>query len=205
MSEIKKFLLSEKICFSSLTAAFVMMLTFAFIKDPREFTISTIGLDHRVLFFFLCLLMAWAVLLNMYYFFDRVKLGGRGCRILTWIMCLGIVAAALTTTKRTEFETAVHWTGAMLFIACIPLVILYIGIRRIIRGEKKILIPVIFFHSVYCCDIGYMLVSFVRQGPHIGKNGIMEILPLGLTFIILLLANNTGLFMNQKKGRDSNE
>ena len=199
----KSFLLNGKFCCASLASALTMLLTFAFIRDPRVDTISNIGLDHRVLFFFLCLLLALATGQNMIYMFRRVDYRHRFMEVIVWILCAGIVVASLTTTKHSRAETFVHWGGALLYIAYLPLVLLWVGLWRVIkRGEKRLLIPIVIVHGINTLDIVYMAVSFVRDGPHVGKNGVMELIPMCLTLLALLMVNNTAWFTNQDKLKD---
>lgn len=197
MERIKDFLLGEKCCLASLFAAFTMLFTFAFIKDPRVFTISNIGaLYHPAMFAVLCFLMAFAALVNMLRFFRRVGYDYKIVTVITFICCLAMCITAFTSSigSETKAERIIHWTTALLYMSVNPLIVMSCGIYRIIKGNRKIIFTVVFFHSILLVILVIMLVSFARYGAQEGKNGIIEILPTGIFYLILFLGNNTRLF-----------
>lgn len=200
MNDLKHKLFGEKACFASLVGALVMLYTFAFISNPMVDTISNIGLNYRVMFFFLCLVLAYSTCINMLYFYNRVNFKHTWFNVLTYICTFAMVVASLTTTKVSNAQTVVHWTSAMMYISAVPVLMLWVECFRIYkRKEKKMIIPILVFHGINTVDIAYMLYSFIKFGPHEGKNGLMEIIPITVTILMLMVYNNTTWFTSEDK------
>ncbi|GEM_PF-6286527 len=198
-----KFISGERMCFSSLCAAIVMLWTFAFIKSPKYYTISTIGLEHRVMFFFLCLLLTYSTLINMIYYMKRINYNHNFFTVLVWICCIGMTLCSFTTTKGSRAGAVFHWTTALLYIAVVPLLMMWLSLYRIFkRKEKLIWLPMLIIHGIDSVDVILMSISFATEGLTKGKNGIMEIIPMTLQLIALIIANNTNLFTKKQYIKD---
>lgn len=196
---VYEFFLKEKITFGTLFAAVGMLLVFSFIKDPEVYTISLIGVEHPALFFILCSVMGLACGSNIIYFFRKSGFKSRVCYVLTYLANIAMVIASFTMTEGyVHIVTELHWAMALMFMIINPVMILLCAVHLIKQGCKNYLIPIVVFAPVYLADVLYIGKTFLSEGPMDGKNGIIEIIPITMTFILLVIFNHTS-FLNKKK------
>lgn len=171
-------------------AASSMLLLFANIKNPREYTISLIGADRPTAFFILCLLMSTAAAVNILILMKNSGISSRFIKITAYISNAAMIVASLTATdKYIKGITELHWICALMFMGINPMIILFCIIKKIREGDKKCLIPYGIFMPIYVFDLLYIFRSFALFGFSGGKNGIMELIPLLSTFILLFIFN----------------
>lgn len=169
-----------------------MLFVFAFIHDPAQFTISLIGTEHPVLFFFTCAAMSFATLINVLRLFRSSGVESDALRLITYASNGAMVLASVTSSAEyVRGLTELHWFCAVMFMAVNPLMLLVCALKRIKRGEKKCKAVIAVFLPVYLCDIIYILSSVFSYGAMDGKNGIMELIPIFSTMALLYLFNFT--------------
>ncbi|MCD7828521.1 MAG: hypothetical protein LUG85_08345, partial [Clostridiales bacterium] len=92
----------------------------------------------------------------------------------------------------------IHWTSALLFMGVNPILILYAAIFKLRRKNGRYIAVMCVFAAAYFADIIYILTVFISTASLSGKNGIMEITPIFLTYFLLLIFNHSALLENEE-------
>lgn len=189
---LTKPLTGDKLSLAFLMTACGMLLVYAFIQNPTEYTISLIGTQYPGLFFLTCSAMSLAAACNLFRLFESVGLRSRTLTALTVTANFAMIGASFTMTEDyIPGLTELHWVFALLFIAGNPLLLLLPLFRMIRNGNRRCLAVVLIFLPVYLLDALYVVRSLVLHGMMDGKNGVMELIPIFSTFLLLFLLNHT--------------
>lgn len=195
---ISRLLYSEKVgkgmrIFSLISLIFgcAFITWYGFFKNPFEFTASMIGLEYPWHFKMWGIFASLSVFCNtllMYRKYDYYSRAG--------VICGSVGSAAIFVTINvpsagedlilTSLRCMSHWTGALLFafLAAAPVVIFLISMAK--RRNKKFTVLLVAFAAILIT----MLVLLVV----VGKNGVIESLPMWAAYLLLFLVNYTGLF-----------
>lgn len=191
---LKKSLTGDKLSLAFLMTACGMLVVFAFIQNPAEYTISLIGTQYPGLFFLTCSAMSLATACNLFRLFESAGLHSRTLTALTVTANLAMIGASFTMTEDyIPGLTELHWVFALLFIAGNPLLLLIPIGKRIRNGNRRCLAAMLIFLPMYLIDAVYVVRSLVLYGMMDGKNGVMELIPIFSTFFLLFLLNHTAL------------
>ncbi|MBQ7541146.1 MAG: hypothetical protein IJT44_02525 [Clostridia bacterium] len=176
---------------TSLIVGCAFITVYAFLKNPRQYTASMIGLDYPWCFKLWGILSTESIFVNTLYMFR--KFGYRNHIGLT-AACIGCAALFITINVPSAGEDLIlnslrcmsHWTGALVFAfgAAAPVVLFLIGMAR--TKEKRFVLLTVFFCAVLVGAFTLLVV--------IGKDGLIEGVPVWSVYLVLLLVNFTPAF-----------
>lgn len=198
---IKKFLFSGEntksgkiFCLINLIAGCGFITWYGFLKDPSLYTASMIGLDFPWEFRMWGVLASLSVFTNTLYMYNKFGYYSR-----PGLICGSIGSAAIFVTVNVpsageELVPTVrcisHWAGALIFafFCAAPMVIFLFSKTR--KKDKRFTILFLAFAAI----LAAMIILLVT----VGKDGIIESLPMWAAYIVLFLANFTKLFEPKK-------
>ncbi len=213
------------------SAAYSML--FGFMESPSEKTISLIAKENLWLFFIFTFLYAVSMITNLKYMYNRMGLAtipygktktnrkGEAVPYKVWAKRVLKIALfmnygfgfTLTTLmpKRTfgaelsGFATAVHWAfgfGNILLNATFVL-LFCLNIARLTESKK---LKTVFAIGTAICivDLLVFLGLAVAMGPQQAKNGIFELIPLAIVFVVTYFVNHTDIAIPRAQ-RDAEE
>lgn len=169
---------------------------YGFLKDPKIYTASMIGLDFPWAFRGWGVFSTLAIFINvmlMYNKFDyknRIGIisGSIGCAALFITINVPSFGEELVLTS---LRCMSHWCGALIFaFAAAAPVVMFLFSMAFKRKNKKFI--VVFF--AFCAILAAMLVLLVT----VGKDGIIENLPMWAVYLVLFLINFTSV-LDEKK------
>lgn len=175
---------------------------YGFLKNPREFTASMIGLDFPWEFRGWGVFSTAAVFINIMLMYNKfnynnrlgVILGSIGCAALYMTINLPSFGEELVLTSA---RCMAHWTGALLFAVCgaAPVVLFLFSMAFKRKNKKFIMISVAF-----AALLAVMLVLLVT----VGKDGLIENIPMWGVYAVLFVVNYTPLF-NEKEAPEKDK
>ena len=165
---------------------------YGFLKNPREFTASMIGLDFPWEFRGWGVFSTAAVFMNIMLMYNKFNYNNRlgiiagsiGCAALYLTINLPSFGEELVLTSA---RCMGHWTGALLFAVCgsAP-VVLFLFSMAFKRKNKKFIMVSVAFAAL----LAVMLVLLIT----IGKDGLIENIPMWGVYAVLFLVNYTHIF-----------
>ena len=198
---IKIFLFSDEsesskklFCLINLIIGFSFITFYTFLKNPKVYTASMIGLDFPWCF---KLWGIWASLsvftntlymYNKYGYFNRLGIvcGSIGCAAIFITINVPSAGEELVPTLR----CISHWTGALVFaFGCAAPMVLFL-LNRTVHKDKRFTVMFVVFAAI--------LVTMIVLLVTVGKDGIIESLPVWAAYAVLFLANFTNIFTPQK-------
>jgi len=106
-------------CLTLLLVGLFYLVGYMFILDPREHTISMIGLEHPWLFRLWGLVGAVTMVINNLYMMRRYAFKNRFCIFAMILGCVNIaVSVNVPTTDDWGWQLVVHWGTAIVFGTC---------------------------------------------------------------------------------------
>ena len=169
---------------------------YGFLKDPHLYTASMIGLDFPWEFRGWGVFSTAAVFMNIMLMYNKFNyrnrlgmvLGSIGCAALYMTINLPSFGEDLVLTSA---RCMGHWTGALLFAVCgsAP-VVLFLFSMSFKRKNKKFILVTVAFAALLLT----MLVLLIT----VGKDGLIENIPMWGVYLVLFLVNYTPIF-NEKK------
>ena len=176
-------------CIVTLAAGFVYITVYGFLKNPFDYTASMMGLDYPWLF------KGWAIFSGVSIFTNTMYMYRKNnYRNMAGVICTSIGCAALLVTVNlpSAGEEIVmtaqclgHWVSAFIFAVLGAAGIVIFLVHKCIEKNKKYLIMT----AVFVAILALMLVLLVT----VGKNGVIENLPMWAAYIVLALVNFTAL------------
>ncbi|MCQ2485924.1 MAG: hypothetical protein MJ168_11415 [Clostridia bacterium] len=169
---------------------------YGFLKDPTIYTASMIGLDFPWEFRGWGVFSTLAVFTNvmlMYNKFDYknrlgVISGSVGCAALFITINVPSFGEELVLTS---LRCMSHWVGALVFaFAAAAPVVMFLFSMAFKRKNKKFIVVFFAFSAI----LAAMLVLLVA----IGKDGLIENLPMWAVYVVLFLINYTSIFDEKK-------
>lgn len=164
---------------------------YCFFKDPRQYTASMIGLDYPWSFKLWGILSTMSVFVNTLYMYRRFAYRNA---VGVTASCVGCAALFITINVPSAGEDLIlnslrcmsHWTGALMFAfgAATPVVLFLVHMAKT-RSPRWIMLAVFF-----CAVLALMLTLLIV----IGKDGVIEGIPVWSVYLVLLLTNFTGVF-----------
>ena len=164
---------------------------YGFLKNPRAYTASMIGLEYPWSFKIWGLLSTASIFINTLYMYR--KFGYRNNVGLS-MSSVGCAALFITINVPSAGEDLIlnslrcmsHWTGALVFAfgCAIPVLMFLIHMAKT-KAPKWIAVAVFF------CVIFVLMTTLLIV---VGKDGIIEGIPVWSVYLVMLLVNFTFLF-----------
>lgn len=180
----------------SLIFGCVFITWYGFFKNPFEFTASMIGLEYPWHFKMWGIFAPISIYVNTIYMYRKFGYNSKAGIISGSVGCAAMfvtinVPSAGEELVLTSLRCMSHWTGALVFAFCCaaPIVIFLLRMARA-KNKKFIALTVIF-----CAVLAAMLVLLAT----VGKDGVIESLPMWATYLLLFLVNFTSLFDVKKE------
>lgn len=202
---IKKYLYSDvgkvakAFALVSLIFGFVFVTWYGFLENPFENTASMIGLEHPWAFRGWGIFATLSIFINTLLAYNKfnfnsklgVIAGSVGCAALFITINVPSYGEELVLTS---MRCMSHWTGALVFaFAAAAPVVIFLFNMAFKRKNKKF----VFVFFVFCAILALMVVLLVT----IGKDGIIEGIPVWTVYIVLLFVNFTPL-LDEKKAEE---
>ncbi len=169
---------------------------YGFLKDPHLYTASMIGLDFPWEFRGWGVFSTAAVFMNIMLMYNKfnyrnrlaVVAGSIGCAALYMTINLPSFGEDLVLTSA---RCMGHWAGALLFalLGSAP-VVLFLFSMSFKRKNKKFILVTVAFAALLLT----MLVLLIT----VGKDGLIENIPMWGVYLVLFLVNYTPIFDEKK-------
>lgn len=181
-------------CLVSLIFGCAFITWYGFFKNPLDYTASMIGLDYPIHFKMWGLFASVSIFANVLYMYRRY-----GYKSKAGVICGSVGSAAIFVTINvpsageelilTSLRCMSHWTGALVFaVMCVaPIVMLLISKAK--KRSAKWIVLTLAFTAV----LALMLVLLVT----VGKNGLIESLPMWAAYALLFVLNFTPAFFTE--------
>ena len=194
---IKKFLYDKEIksdkifCAVILVFSLVFITWYGFFKNPFDYTASMVGLEYPWHFKMWGIFAPLSVFTNTLYMYRKYNYYSR-----LGVICGSVGCAALFVTINVpsageelildSLRCMSHWTGALVFaFGCAAPIVLFL-INRSKQKDKKFIVTTV----IFCAILALMLVLLVT----VGKDGIIESLPMWAVYVLLFLVNFTNIY-----------
>ncbi len=182
-------------CLANLIFGCAFITWYGFFKDPFEFTASMIGLEfpwHFKMWGLFASLSIFTNTLYMYRLNDYHSKAG--------VICGSIGSAAIFVTINvpsagedlilTSLRCMSHWTGALVFaFMCAAGIVIFLISMAKTKNKRYIALL-----TVFGAILAAMLILLVT----VGKNGVIESLPMWAAYVLLFAVNFTGIFKVNK-------
>ncbi len=175
-----------------LVFGFVFITFYGFLKNPREFTASMIGLDFPWAFRGWGVFSTMAVFVNIMLMYNKYGFNRKGCVISASIGCAMLFVTINVPSFGEELVLSSlrcmsHWTGALgfAFLVAAPVVIFLFNMSFRKKNKK---FRLLFFG--FSATLLLMIILLVT----VGKDGIIENIPMWAVYIVLFLVNYTDAF-----------
>lgn len=188
-------------------------LLFSFMENPKYKTISLIAKENLGLFLVFCILYFAAMLGNFHYMFERFSVKSKTLRIVGYISNL-VFPFALTTLmpplesggEVSTFATIVHWICGFGNIAANATVVLVscLVISKALNNKKLKTVCAVGSVISILDLLVFVFMGVVLKDVQKAKNGIFEIIPLAVTFVVLFVINHTDIAIKRSE-RDAEE
>ena len=178
-------------CLINLIFGCVFVTWYGFFLNPFEYTASMIGLQFPWHFKMWGLFATLSVFTNVLYAYRSNQYYGKA-----GVLCgsLGCAAIFVTINVPSAGEELIlnslrcmsHWTGALLFAFLMAASIVIFLVHQARQKDVRYIIVT----ALFCAILVLMLVLLAV----IGKDGVIEGLPMWAAYLVLFLINFTGLF-----------
>ena len=172
----------------------VYITAYGFLKNPLEYTASMMGLFYPWLFKLWCVFSGISIFTNTLYMYRK-----NSYENTAGIFCASIGCAALFVTVNVPsagedlvmtLQCLSHWSTALIFAVLGAAGIVIFLVHKCMEKDKRYISLTVAFVGV----LALMLVLLVT----VGKNGLIENLPMWAAYIVLFLINFTALFDAEK-------
>ena len=180
----------------SLVFGCVFVTWYGFLENPFENTASMIGLEHPWAFRGWGIIATLSIFINTLLAYSKfgynnklgIIAGSAGCAALFITINVPSYGEELVLNS---MRCMAHWTGALVFaFAAAAPVVLFLFSMAFRRKNKKF----IFVFFAFCAILALMVVLLVT----IGKDGIIEGIPVWAVYIVLFFVNFTSIFDEKK-------
>ena len=175
---------------------------YTFFKNPFDYTASMIGLDYPWSFKLWGILATESVFVNTLYMYRKygfeskvgVIAGSVGCAAL--FVTINVPSAGEDLILN-SLRCMSHWTGALMFAfgAATPVVIFLVHMAKS-KDKRFILLA-----SAFIAILALMLILLIT----VGKDGVIEGIPVWAVYIVLFLVNFTPVFAQKNADDDTIE
>lgn len=168
---------------------------YGFLKNPLEYTASMMGLFYPWLFKLWCVFSGISVFTNTCYMYRK-----NNYENTAGVVCASIGCAALFVTVNVPsagedlvmtLQCLSHWSTALIFAFLGAAGIVIFLVHKCREKDKKYIALTVAFVAV----LALMLVLLAT----VGKNGLIENLPMWAAYIVLFIVNFTTLFDGEKE------
>lgn len=177
-------------CLINLIAGLSFVTFYTFLKDPKHYTASMIGLDFPWCFKMWGIWASLSVFTNTMYMYHKYGYYNRAGIVSGSIGCAAIFITINVPSAGEDLIPTLrcisHWTGALVFAfgCAIPMVLFLLS--KTIQKDKKFAVMFVLFTGI--------LITMVVLLITVGKDGVIESLPVWAAYLVLFLANFTKLF-----------
>ena len=162
---------------------------YGFLKNPVEFTASMMGLYYPWLFKLWCIFSGVSIFTNTLYMYRKNNYTNTAGVICTSIGCAALFVTVNVPSAGEDLimtlQCLSHWSTALIFAVLGAAGIVIFLVHKCREREKNY----IALTSVFVFVLALMLVLLVT----VGKNAIIENLPMWVAYIVLFIVNFTGL------------
>lgn len=168
----------------------VYITAYGFLKNPLEYTASMMGLYYPWLFKLWCVFSGISVFTNTLYMYRKYNY-----RNTAGVICSSVGCAALFVTVNVPsagedlvmtLQCLSHWSTALVFaFLCAAAIVMFL-VHKCREKNRRFLFLTVAFVAV----LVLMLVLLVT----VGKNGLIENLPMWAAYAVLFLTNYTDVF-----------
>ena len=178
-------------CLINLIFGCVFVTWYGFFKNPFEYTASMIGLEYPWHFKMWGLFATISVFTNVLYAY---RMNGFYSKAGVTCASLGCAAIYVTINVPSAGEDLIlnslrcmsHWTGALLFAFLMAASVVIFLVHQARQKDLRYIVTTAVF--------GAILVLMLVLLATIGKDGVIEGLPMWAAYLVLFLINFTGLF-----------
>lgn len=176
----------------TLIAGFVFITIYCFLKDPRQYTASMIGLEYPWAFKVWGILSTTSVFVNTLYMFRKFSYINRFGLFTGLIGCMALfvtinVPSAGEDLILNSLRCMSHWTGALLFAFGCAFPVLFFLLHMAFKSDnRRFVFVAVFFSVIFVLSVTLLIT--------VGKNGLIEGIPVWSVYLILFLVNFTPLF-----------
>lgn len=188
--------------FVTLIVGCAFITYYCFLKDPRQYTASMIGLDYPWSFKAWGILSTMSVFVNTLYMYRKYSYTNRAGLIAGSVGCAALfitinVPSAGEDLILNSLRCMSHWTGALVFAfgVAAPVVLFLVHMAR--TKNKRFVLLTVFFCAVLAVSLTLLIV--------VGKDGLIECAPVWAVYLVLLLINFTPLFPSKKTVEPTDE
>lgn len=176
-------------CLVTLILGCGFITVYGFLKNPLEFTASMMGLYYPWLFKGWCVFAAISVFTNVLYMYRKHEYHST-----VGVVCLSVGCAVLFITCNIPsageelvmtLQCLAHWSSALIFALLGAVAVVLFLIHQCRKGGRKYII----LTAVFVALLALMLVLLVT----VGKNGLIENLPMWGVYLVFALVNFTGI------------
>ena len=178
-------------CLINLIFGCVFVTWYGFFKNPFEYTASMIGLEYPWHFKMWGLFATISVFTNVLYAYRMNGFYGKA-----GVTCASLGCAAIYVTINVpsagedlilnSLRCMSHWTGALLFAFLMAASVVIFLVHQAKQKDLRYIVTTAVF--------GAILVLMLVLLATIGKDGVIEGLPMWAAYLVLFLINFTGLF-----------
>ncbi len=178
-------------CLINLIYGCVFVTWYGFFLNPFDYTASMIGLQYPWHFKMWGLFATISVFTNVLYAYRMNNFYSKA-----GVLCASIGCAAIYVTINVpsagedlilnSLRCMSHWTGALMFAFLMAASIVIF----LVHMAKQKSVPYLIVTAVFAAILVLMLVLLAT----IGKDGVIEGLPMWAAYLVLFLVNFTGLF-----------
>ena len=198
---IRRIYLAENVTKRLKTFNLVLLITgcvyitaYGFLKNPLEYTASMMGLYYPWLFKLWCVFAGLSVFTNVALMYRKFDYKNDVGIILTSIGCAALFVTVNVPSAGEELimtlQCLSHWSTALIFAFLGAAGVVIFLVHKCREKNKKFIV----LTAVFCAVLALMLVLLVV----VGKNGLIENLPMWAAYIVLFLVNYTDIFTDKK-------
>lgn len=174
----------------------VYITWYGFFKNPIEFTASMIGLDYPWHFKMWGLFASLSIFTNVLYMYRKNNYHSTAGVVCGSLGCMAIFVTINVPSAGEELilnslRCMSHWIGALLFaFLCAASIVIFLLNRCRTKNKRYIALT-----AVFAAILALMLILLVT----VGKNGLIESLPMWAAYLLLFFVNFTGVFDDKKR------
>ena len=179
----------------SLIFGCVFITWYGFFKNPFEYTASMIGLDYPWHFKMWGIFAPISIFVNTLYMYRKYDYSNKAGIISGSIGCAAMFVTINVPSAGEELilnslRCMSHWTGALVFAfgCAVPVIMFLVHMAK--TRDKRFIVSTVVFSAI--------LLTMLILLATVGKNGIIESLPMWAVYILMFLINFTKLFELKK-------
>ncbi|MDR0315180.1 MAG: hypothetical protein LBH71_04440 [Oscillospiraceae bacterium] len=191
MEFFKKIKNNENFCLITLIVGSIFTTSYCFFKNPVTHTASMIGREYPLHFKLWGILSVLAILFNVQFMYKKYNYHSKLSNTFLLFGCACILATVyVPSTETMGLQLIVHWSTALLFAFFNALSITMFLFNKS-KESGRVKLTLITFLSTMLFMLGWLLVF--------GKNGVIEMIPTIVGFLLLYVFNYTDMYIEKNK------